>query len=70
MEGFLRYRLRGLIFGGAHIWRGLFSEFYGILFSNLTINLLIIFVSFLLSVFLLYLKIYVHVMCVRRKKIQ
>ena len=30
-EGFLRYRLRGLIFGGAHIWRGLFSEFYGIL---------------------------------------
>ena len=23
-------RLRGLIFGGAYTWRGLFSEFYGI----------------------------------------
>ena len=30
MEGFLRYRFRGLIFGGAYTWRGLFSEFYGI----------------------------------------
>ena len=30
-EGFLRYRVRGLIFGGAYTWRGLFSEFYGIL---------------------------------------
>ena len=30
-EGFLRYRFRGLIFGGAYTWRGLFSEFYGIL---------------------------------------
>ena len=29
-EGFLRYRFRGLIFGGAYTWRGLFSEFYGI----------------------------------------
>ena len=29
MEGFLRYRLGGLIFGGACTWRGLFSEFYG-----------------------------------------
>ena len=29
-EGFLRYRLRGLIFGGAYTWRGLFLEFYGI----------------------------------------
>ena len=28
-EGFLRYRFRGLIFGGAYTWRGLFSEFYG-----------------------------------------
>ena len=25
----MRYRLGGLIFGGAYIWRGLFSEFYG-----------------------------------------
>ena len=31
-EGFLRYRLGGLIFGGAYTWRGLFSEFYGILY--------------------------------------
>ena len=29
-EGFLRYRLGGLIFGGAYTWRGLFSEFYSI----------------------------------------
>ena len=29
-EGFLRYRLGGLVFGGACTWRGLFSEFYGI----------------------------------------
>ena len=28
-EGFLRYRFRGLIFGGAYTWRGLFSAFYG-----------------------------------------
>ena len=28
-EGFLRYNLGGLIFGGACTWRGLFSEFYG-----------------------------------------
>ena len=28
-EGFLRYRIGGLIFGGAYTWRGLFSEFYG-----------------------------------------
>ena len=31
-EGFLRYRIGGLIFGGAYKWRGLFSEFYGIRF--------------------------------------
>ena len=30
MEGFLRYRIGGLIFGGAYTRRGLFSEFYGI----------------------------------------
>ena len=28
-EGFLRYRFGGLTFGGAYTWRGLFSEFYG-----------------------------------------
>ena len=28
-EGFLHYWLRGLKFGGAYTWRGLFSEFYG-----------------------------------------
>ena len=27
----MRYRFRGLMFGGAYTWRGLFSEFYGIL---------------------------------------
>ena len=37
-EGFLRYDFGGLIFGGAYTWRGLFSEFYGIMtgfFENL-----------------------------------
>ena len=29
-EGFLHYRIWGLIFGGAYTWKGLFSEFYGI----------------------------------------
>ena len=28
-EGFLRYRIGGLIFGGAYTCRSLFSEFYG-----------------------------------------
>ena len=28
-EGFLRYEFGGLIFGGTYTWRGLFSEFYG-----------------------------------------
>ena len=31
-EGFVRYRFRRLIFGGAYTWRGLFSEFYSICF--------------------------------------
>ena len=30
-EGFLRYRFGGLISGGAYTWKGLYSEFYGIL---------------------------------------
>ena len=30
-KDFLRYELRGLIFGGAYTRRGLFSEFYGML---------------------------------------
>ena len=34
-EGFLRYRFGGLIFGGAYTWRGLFSEFYGNLITDL-----------------------------------
>ena len=34
-EGFLRYRLGGLIFGGAYTWRGLFSKFYG---TSITLN--------------------------------
>ena len=29
-KGFLRYEFRGLIFGVAYTWRGLFWEFYGI----------------------------------------
>ena len=33
MEGFLRYDFGELIFGGAYTWKGLFSEFYGILLS-------------------------------------
>ena len=32
MADFLRYEFGGLIFGGAYTWRGLISEFYGILF--------------------------------------
>ena len=32
-EGFLGYEFGGLIFGGAYIWRGLFSEFYGTSFT-------------------------------------
>ena len=35
MEGFLRYEFGGLIFGGAYTWRGLFSEFYGNLITDL-----------------------------------
>ena len=31
MAVFLRYEFGGLIFRGAKTWRGLFSEFYGIL---------------------------------------
>ena len=45
-EGFLRYRFGGLIFGGAYTWRGLFSEFYGIVESYSGPNL-----SFHLSFF-------------------
>ena len=33
-NGFLRYELGGLIFGGAYTTRGLFSEFYGNLFQG------------------------------------
>ena len=33
-EGFLRYDFGGLIFGGAYTWRGIFSEFYGIVHQN------------------------------------
>ena len=37
-EVFLRYELRGLIFGGAYTWRGLFSEFYGSKFGQTTLT--------------------------------
>ena len=36
---FLSYRLGGLIFGGAYARRGLFSEFYGISFLELHLQL-------------------------------
>ena len=32
--GFLRYDFGGLIFGGDYTWRGLFSEFYGIILPD------------------------------------
>ena len=35
-EGFLRYGLGGLMFGGAYTWTGLFSEFYGISLQSAT----------------------------------
>ena len=38
MEGFLRYQIGGLIFGGAYTWRDLFSEFYGISSCYFTIE--------------------------------
>ena len=37
MEGFLRYQFGGPIFGGAYTWSGLFSEFYGIPYSFLSL---------------------------------
>ena len=37
--GFLRYEFGGLIFGGAYTWRGLFSEFYGILNTDIYIQI-------------------------------
>ena len=44
-DGFLRYRIGGPIFGVAYIWRGLFSEFYGIFsYDQLFLRLLLIFV--------------------------
>ena len=48
-EGFLRYRFGGLIFGAACTWRGLFSEFYGILIITCIYNI-IIFIVFRTSV--------------------
>ena len=38
--GFFGLRAWGLIFGGAHTWRGLFSEFYGISLQSATAFLL------------------------------
>ena len=48
-EGFLCYNFGGLIFGGACTWRGLFSEFYGILIITCIYNI-IIFIVFRTSV--------------------
>ena len=33
MADFLRYQIGELILGGAYKWKGLFSEFYGIIAS-------------------------------------
>ena len=41
MKGFLHYRFGGLIFAGAYTWRGLFSEFYGILSAHAIIIIII-----------------------------
>ena len=38
-EGFLHCDLGGLIFGWAYTWRGLFSEFYGIMLYKLHVRL-------------------------------
>ena len=35
---FLRYQLRGLVFGEAYTRRGLFSEFYGMLKPHIVLN--------------------------------
>ena len=40
-KGFLRYRFRGLIFGGAYTWRSLFSEFYGVLTQSSKAQILV-----------------------------
>ena len=45
-EGFLHYRSGGLIFGGAYTWRGLFSEFYGMLWFNFVLSFNFIFLCF------------------------
>ena len=42
-EGFLCYRFRGLIFGGAYTWRSLFSEFLQYLSSGMFLYVLIFF---------------------------
>ena len=40
-KGFLRYEFVRLIFGGAYTWRGLFSEFYGVLTLLIILRLLL-----------------------------
>ena len=37
-EGFLCYEFEGLTFGGAYTWRGLLSEFYGIMVQKPLFN--------------------------------
>ena len=52
MEGFLRYRFGGLIFGGAYTWRGLFSEFYGMINKSIDHeNYLICFLFIMRTIF-------------------
>ena len=45
-EDFLLYEFGGLISGGAYTWRGLFSEFYGILNLYIINSLGYLFVMF------------------------
>ena len=59
----MRYWFRGLIFGGAYTWRGLFSEFYGTsreqndLYKCFLVHLLL-FNCYLFKIFLL--EIHIH----------
>ena len=41
----VHYEFGGLIFAGAYTWRGLFSEFYGILSAHAIIIIIIIIIT-------------------------
>ena len=56
MEGFLRYRFGGLIFGGAYTRRGLFLEFYGIFSASSLVVILTTLDTLTLAVLLIHSK--------------